>query len=67
MLKVKKIQFIAGKYAGKDGWIDEAGESDEAVTSVIVNLGRRDEKSTYVYSSSFCIEEEQNQIIMLKQ
>ena len=40
MLKGKKIQFIARKYAGKDGWIDEAEESDEAVTSVIVNLGR---------------------------
>ena len=57
MRKGKKIRFIAGKYARKDGWIDEAGESDEAVTSVIVNLGRRGEKSTYVYSSSFRIEE----------
>ena len=57
MTKGSEIRFIAGKYAGKKGWIDLEGDSDSEVTSVIVNLGgRKGEKSTYVYTSSIRME-----------
>ena len=52
MVKGSAVRFIAGKYAGKKGWVNTEGNSDHEVTSVIVDLGRRGEKYTYVYTSS---------------
>ena len=49
MTKGKRVRFIAGKYGGKSGWIDlDRPEGDGAVL-VIVDLGRKGEKNTYVY------------------
>jgi hypothetical protein len=52
-MKGQVIQFIAGKYAGKKGWIDLSGKEREETTPVIVNLGKKGEKSTYVNDSSY--------------
>lgn len=51
-MKGEEIRFIAGKYGGKSGWINTQEPADESVTPVIVNLGRKGEKATVVYSSS---------------
>ena len=51
-IKGNEILFIAGKYAGKNGWINTQEPGDESITPVIVNLGRKGEKSTFVYTSS---------------
>ena len=53
MMKRDNIRFVAGKYAGKHGWIDLTGHSEKGVTHVIVDLSGKGEKVTYVYTSSF--------------
>ena len=56
MVKPQKgatIRFISGKYAGLDGWVNDAESSDHKVTPVIVNRNRKGEKATFVYNSSF--------------
>lgn len=50
--KGEEIRFIAGKYAGKTGWINTADQADDEVTPVIVDLKRKGEKPTFVYTSS---------------
>ena len=55
-MKGQAIRFIAGKYAGKKGWIDVSGEDGDETTPVIVNLRKKGEKSTYVNDSSFEVE-----------
>ena len=52
-MKGAPIQFIAGKYAGKNGWIDIDGKERDETTPVIVNLQKKEEKSTYVSDSNF--------------
>ena len=51
-IKGDEIRFIAGKYGGKKGWINIEETSDEEVTSVIVNLGQKEEKHTWVKTPS---------------
>ena len=51
-LKGDPIVFIAGKYGGKTGWINNAETEDDEILPVVVNLGRRGEKVTFVYQSS---------------
>lgn len=51
-IKGEEIRFIAGKYGGKTGWINTQEPADESITPVIVNLGRKGEKATFVYTSS---------------
>ena len=51
-IKGQPIRFIAGKYGGKNGWVNTEEPADESITPVIVNLGRKGEKTTYVYTSS---------------
>ena len=46
------IRFIAGKYAGLNGWINQAQPSDEKIASVIVDQGQKGEKCTIVHSHS---------------
>ena len=52
-MKGEEIRFIAGKYGGKSGWIDDSEDADENVTPVIVDLGRKGEKITFVHTWSF--------------
>jgi len=52
MGKGATVRFVAGKYAGKSGWVDDNRENGEDTVPVIVNLGRKGEKKTYVYTSS---------------
>jgi hypothetical protein len=52
-MKGQAIRFIAGKYAGKKGWIDLSGTEGDETTPVIVNLRKKGEKSTYVNDSSY--------------
>jgi hypothetical protein len=52
-MKGKAIRFIAGKYAGKKGWIDIDGKEGDATTAVIVNQGKKGEKPTYVEDLNF--------------
>jgi hypothetical protein len=52
-MKGQAIRFITGKYAGKKGWIDLDGKEGGDTTPVIVNLGKKGEKRTYVYDSSY--------------
>jgi hypothetical protein len=47
-----RIRFIAGKYAGKSGWKNDAEPADEKVTPVIVDLGRKGEYATVVWTCS---------------
>ena len=56
MIKGSAICFIAGKHAGKKGWVNKEEQSDKEVTSVIVDLGRKGEKSTFVCTTSICEE-----------
>ena len=51
-IKGDEIRFIAGKYAGKSGWINTQEPADETITPVIINLGRKGGKLTFVYTSS---------------
>jgi len=51
-IKGEEICFIAGKYGGKSGWINPEEPADETITPVIVNLGCKGVKSTFVYTSS---------------
>ena len=51
-MKGPPICFIEGKYAGKAGWINTDEQPDENVVGVIVNLGRKGLKPTFVYQSS---------------
>jgi hypothetical protein len=53
MMKGQAIRFISGKYGGKKGWIDLSGVDGEDTTPVIVNLGKKGEKDTYVFDYSF--------------
>ena len=53
--KGKQIRFIAGKYAGKQGWEDLARQQGDKTIPVIVDLGKRGEKETYVYNSSYVL------------
>ena len=48
-----EIRFIAGKYAGLSGWVNDAQTSDEKITAVIVHQGRKGEKCTFVHTHSF--------------
>lgn len=50
--KGKQVRFVAGKYGGKDGWIDASKEEGDDTVPVIVNLGKKGEKATFVYKSS---------------
>jgi hypothetical protein len=50
--KGDKVRFIAGKYAGKSGWKNSAEPADEKVTPVIVDLGRKGEYATVVWTCS---------------
>jgi predicted choloylglycine hydrolase len=52
-MKGEAIRFIAGKYAGKKGWIDLSGKEGDETTPVIVNLRKKGEKKTYVNDSSY--------------
>ena len=56
-MKGKSVCFIAGKYAGKTGWVNVAMEHGENTIPVIVNLGKKGEKVTYVYSDNLALEE----------
>jgi hypothetical protein len=38
------VHFIAGKYGGKMGWVNNSENADEENVPVIVNLGRKREK-----------------------
>ena len=51
-MKGEEIRFIAGKYGGKSGWVNTEEPGDESVTPVIVNLGRKGKKVTFVFFSS---------------
>ena len=51
-IKGDEVRFIAGKHAGKSGWVNTEETADESITPVIVNLGRKGEKTTFVYTSS---------------
>lgn len=51
-IKGDEIRFVSGKYGGKSGWINTQEPADESVTPVVVNLGRKGEKCTYVHTSS---------------
>ena len=51
-VKGSPVRFIAGKYGGKMGWVNISENADEEIMPVIVNLGRKGEKATYVYRSS---------------
>jgi hypothetical protein len=54
--KGQKVRFIAGKYGGRKGWIDEDREAGQDTVPVIVNLGRKGEWETYVYTFSVELE-----------
>jgi hypothetical protein len=54
--KGKEIRFIGGKYGGKKGWVDLDRTPGIDTTPVIVNLGKKGEKVTYVYDYSFEVE-----------
>ena len=51
-IKGDPLRFIAGKYAGKSGWVNLAETADDEILPVIVNCGRKGEKVTFVYQSS---------------
>lgn len=54
--KGERVRFIAGKYGGKKGWINSAREPGDNTIPVIVDRGRKGEKSTYVYEENMKIE-----------
>jgi uncharacterized Fe-S cluster protein YjdI len=51
-MKGREIRFIGGKYAGKKGWINTDKEPGENTVPVIVELGKKGEKETYVFELS---------------
>ena len=57
-VKGNRVRFIAGKYGGKTGWIDTERPTSENTLPVIVDLGHRGEKETYVFMSSVRVDEE---------
>lgn len=50
--KGESLRFVAGKYAGKRGWLDTSKEMGENTIPVIVDLGKKGLKKTYVYVTS---------------
>ena len=62
-MKGKSVCFIAGKYAGKTGWVNVAMEHGENTIPVIVNLGKKGEKVTYVYSDNLALEESYEPVV----
>ena len=56
MTKGAAVRFIAGKYAGKKGWLNlEDNNGNNDVTGVIIDLNKKKGgKKTYVYTSSYC-------------
>lgn len=46
------IRFVAGKYAGKKGWLNSAAAGDDLIACVIVDMGKGGLKATYVYRAS---------------
>ena len=54
--KGKEVRFIGGKYGGKKGWVDDDRKQGNNTIPVIVNLGKKGEKETYVYDYSVAIE-----------
>jgi hypothetical protein len=52
-MKGKAIRFIAGKHAGKKGWIDIDGKEGDATTAVILNQGKKGEKLACVEDLNF--------------
>lgn len=51
--KGRIVRFIAGKYAGKTGWIDKSRNEKGDIVPVIVEIKKDEEKATYVRKSSF--------------
>ena len=51
MRKGVPIRFIAGKYAGKKGWLDADGVHSESTVAVIVQT-KKGGKKTYVFRNS---------------
>jgi hypothetical protein len=47
--KGKKVHFIGGKYGGKKGWVNDDRNLGTGTIPVIVDLGKKGEKETYVY------------------
>ena len=56
-MKGKEVRFIGGKYSGKRGWINMDKENGENTVPVIVDLGKKGEKETYVYDYSLELED----------
>jgi hypothetical protein len=54
--KGKEARFIGGNYGVKKGWVDDDREHGNNTIPVMVNLGEKGEKETYVYISSVDIE-----------
>jgi hypothetical protein len=54
--KGKKVRFIGGKYGGKKGWVDDDRNLGTGTIPVIVDLGKKGEKETYVYKYSVALE-----------
>ena len=50
--KGQAIRFIGGKYGGKKGWINSDKEPGENTVPVMVDLGKKGEKETFVYQDS---------------
>ena len=48
------VRFIAGKYAGKKGWIDPTRTADERVTPIIIHLAKKGGLyQTFVHNGSY--------------
>jgi hypothetical protein len=58
--KGAKVRFIGGKYGGKKGWVDVDRAQGTDTIPVIVDLGKKGEKETYVYDYSVAIEPTEN-------
>jgi hypothetical protein len=54
--KGKKVRFIGGKYGGKKGWVNDDRNLGTGTIPVIVDLGKKGEKETYVYEYSVALE-----------
>jgi hypothetical protein len=52
VMKGKAIRFIGGKYDTKKGWIDTDREAGENTIPVVVDLGKKGERETYVYKEN---------------
>ncbi|CAJ1945441.1 unnamed protein product [Cylindrotheca closterium] len=52
--KAECIKFVAGKYKGKQGWLDHTRTADASTTPVIVNLPKKGGLyGTFVHTGSF--------------